>query len=303
MSLRKLPEAKTFQRPQNFQWDAPSDVLAKWAEHPLAAESDDPNTISIYDVIGEDMWTGAGFTAKRMGAALRSIGKNPVTVKINSPGGDMFEGIAIYNLLREHSAKVTVDVMGWAASAASIIAMAGDDIRMGLGTFMMVHNAWGIVIGNRHDMREAAKLFDGFDAAIVDIYEARAKIDRKAIEKLMDAETFMGPSEAVEKGFADLIAEDLKASDGDAKNSDRRLMARRQTEAALARSGFSRNMRSEMISELMNSAARDAGRTPATERDAGRTPATERDAGRPHAARDAGITTAAVQGLMNALKI
>lgn len=267
MTIRKLPEAKTFQRPQNFQWDAPSDVLAKWSEKPQAAESDDPNTISIYDVIGEDMWTGGGFTAKRMGAALRAIGKNDVTVKVNSPGGDMFEGIAIYNLLREHPAKVTIDVMGWAASAASIIAMAGDDIRMGLGTFMMVHNAWGVVVGNRHDMRDAAKLFDGFDAAIADIYQARTGMDRKAIEKLMDAESFMGPSEAVEKGFADSVSDDLKQEDGDSKPADRRLMARRQTEAALARAGYSRNMRSEMLSELVNPAARDAGRPAA--RDAG----------------------------------
>src|SRR5690554_286953 len=119
MSLRKLPEAATFQRPQNFQWDAPSDVLAKWAEHPLAAASDDPGTITIFDVIGEDMWSGGGFTAKRMAGALRAIGKKPVTVQVNSPGGDMFEGIAIYNLLRAHPEKVTIEVLGWAASAAS----------------------------------------------------------------------------------------------------------------------------------------------------------------------------------------
>lgn len=261
MSIRTLPEAKSFQRPQNFQWDAPSDVLARWAEKPLAAEADDPNTVTIFDVIGEDFWSGGGFTAKRMAGALRGIGKNPVTVKVNSPGGDMFEGIAIYNLLREHPAKVTIEVMGWAASAASIIAMAGDEIRMGLGTFMMVHNAWGMVVGNRHDMRDASDLFEGFDQAIVDIYAARAKIDRKAIEKLMDAETFMGPTEAVDKGFADAIANDLKADDASAsKNIDSRLMARRQTEAALAKAGYPRSMRSEMLSQLMtNSAPRDAG--------------------------------------------
>lgn len=249
MSLRKMPEAKGFQRPHNFQWEAPSDVLAKWAERPLAAESDDPNTISIYDVIGEDMWTGGGFTAKRMGAALRSVGKNPVTVKINSPGGDMFEGIAIYNLLREHPAKVTVDVMGWAASAASIIAMAGDEIRMGLGTFMMVHNAWGVVIGNRHDMAEGSKLFEGFDAAIADIYEARTGQSRKAIEKLMDAETFMGPSEAVEKGFADMIADDLK-SDYDAKNQSPAIAARNRLDVILARAGVPRSERRKMLREV-----------------------------------------------------
>ncbi|WP_353647032.1 head maturation protease, ClpP-related [Mesorhizobium sp. WSM2240] len=238
MTLRNLPEAKTFQRPQNFQWDAPSDVLTRWAEKPLAASEDNDTTISMYDVIGEDWWTGGGVTAKRVSAVLRSIGNKDVTVKINSPGGDMFEGIAIYNLLRGHQAKVTVEVMGWAASAASIIAMAGDEIRMGLGTFMMVHNAWGIVIGNRHDMREAATLFDGFDGAIADIYEARTGMKRADIAKLMDAETFMGPSEAVKNGFADIVDDGISAPEGDAKNMDRGLMARRRTEAALAKAGI-----------------------------------------------------------------
>ncbi|RUM97908.1 Clp protease ClpP [Pseudaminobacter arsenicus] len=269
MSLRQLPEAKTFQRPQNFQWDAPSDVLAKWAETPLAAGDTDDNTITMFEVIGEDWWTGGGVTAKRIAAALRSIGDKDVTVKINSPGGDMFEGIAIYNLLRAHKAKVTVEVLGWAASAASIIAMAGDEIRMGLGTFMMVHNAWGVVIGNRHDMREAADLFDGFDSAIVDIYEARTGMKRADIEKLMDAETFMGPSETVKNGFADVVDDGLDTGSGEAKNMDRGLMARRQTEAALARAGFTRDKRSELLMEMGVSAAqRDASRNPAA-RDAG----------------------------------
>lgn len=269
MSLRKLPEAKAFQKPSNFQWDAPSDVLAKWAESPQAAEADDPNTVSIYDVIGEDWWTGGGFTAKRMAAALRTIGAKDVTVKINSPGGDMFEGIAIYNLLRDHPAKVTVEVMGWAASAASIIAMAADEIKMGLGTFMMVHNAWGVVIGNRHDMRDGATLFDGFDSAIADIYEARTGMDRKAIVKLMDAETFMGPSEAVENGFADSIDSTRnEASASAAGTPDRAVMARRKIEAALAKAGTSRHDRSEILSEL-TATPRDASRSTPAERDAG----------------------------------
>lgn len=282
MSLRTLPEAKTFQRPQNFQWDAPSDVLARWAETPLAAADDGDNTISMFEVIGEDFWTGGGVTAKRISAALRSIGNKDVVVKLNSPGGDMFEGIAIYNLLRSHPAKVTVDVLGWAASAASIIAMAADEIRMGLGTFMMVHNAWGVVVGNRHDMRDAAALFDGFDAAIADIYEARTGMKRADITKLMDGETFMGPTEAVKNGFADVIDEGLTAADGEAKNMDRGLMARRQTEAALAKAGFSRDKRSEMLSEMG-------------------LPAAPRDASRPTAARDAGIE-AALQQLISTIK-
>ena len=248
MSLRKLPEAKTFARPQNFQWDAPSDVLAKWAETPAAAASDDETTITMFDVIGEDWWTGGGVTAKRVAGALRVIGDRAVTLKINSPGGDMFEGIAIYNLLRQHPAKVTVEVMGWAASAASIIAMAGDEINMGLGTFMMVHNAWGAVVGNQHDFREGATLFEGFDAAIADIYEARTGMARAEITKLMDGESFMGPTEAVEKGFADNVDDGLKMPEADAAASTNiEIRAVRQIDAALAKDGKTRSERRSLI--------------------------------------------------------
>ncbi|MBL4641188.1 MAG: Clp protease ClpP [Verrucomicrobiales bacterium] len=280
MSIRKLPEAKAPAKPKNFQWDAPSDVLAKWAERPQAAEADEPNTISIYDVIGEDWWTGGGFTAARMAAALRSIGRNAVTVNVNSPGGDMFEGIAIYNLLREHPERVTVNVMGLAASAASIIAMAGDEIRMGLGTFLMIHNAWGVVIGNRHDMRDAAELFDGFDSALADIYEARTETERAEIVRLMDRETFMGPSDAVDRGFADVVDDGLEMEDGPDNRIDKNLMARRQTEAALARAGFSRGDRSQMIAALGG----------------------QRDATSITAARDAGDLNAGLRGLIDTLK-
>ncbi len=281
MSIRKLPQAIAPAKPKNFQWDAPSDVLARWAERPQAAEADEPNTISIYDVIGEDWWTGGGFTAQRAAAALRSIGKNPVTVNINSPGGDMFEGIAIYNLLREHPAEVTVNVMGLAASAASIIAMAGDRISMALGSFMMIHNAWGVVIGNRHDMRDAADLFDGFDGALVDIYEARTEAKRADIVRMMDAETFMGPTDAVAKGFADAVDEHLQIKEGPDNRADNAIMARRQTEAALARAGFSRGDRTQMIAAL--GGQRDATSIPA--------------------ARDAGDINAGLLGLIDALQI
>jgi ATP-dependent protease ClpP protease subunit len=282
MSLREIPEAPTFPRPQNYQWDAPGDVLARWAEMPLATASDTDTTISMFDVIGEDSWTGGGVTVNRISAALRSIDNRDVTVRINSPGGDMFEGIAIYNLLRAHPAKVTVEVLGWAASAASIIAMAGDDIRMGLGSFMMVHNAWGVVIGNRNDMRNAATLFDQFDAAIVDIYQARTDLPRAEIEQLMDAESVMTAAQAVESGFADAVDDGMTTSSSRTKNIDRRLRARRQTEAALARAGFSRTIRSEMLSELIGSTVRDAGRL--------------------SAARDAGIDEAALQRLIDTLR-
>lgn len=251
MSLRNLPEGKTFQRPQNFQWDAPSDVLASWSETPRAASESGDNVISIFDVIGEDWWTGGGFTAKRAAAALRAIGERDVVVQVNSPGGDMFEGIAIYNMLRAHKGKVTVQVMGWAASAASIIAMAGDEIVMGLGSFMMVHNAWGMVVGNRHDLAEAATLFEGFDSAIADIYEARTGVDRKAIVKLMDGETFMGASDAVANKFADRVDDGLKL-DSSAQNSaeDEQIRAKRRLDALMAKDGMPRSERRKMFAEL-----------------------------------------------------
>ena len=268
MSLRKLPEARTFPRPQNYQWDAPSDVLTKWAEHPLAATpgADGDTTIAMFDVIGEDGWSGGGVTVNRISAALRSIGNKDITVRINSPGGDMFEGIAIYNLLRAHPARVTVEVLGWAASAASVIAMAGDVIRMGLGSFMMVHNAWGVVIGNRHDMRDAATLFDQFDAAIADIYQARTGMKRADIEQLMDAETFMAAAQTVEYGFADVVDDAQIHAETNASAQVRpEIQARRRIDAALAQQGISRTERRKMFNQIAgmhdaaDTATHDAG--------------------------------------------
>lgn len=290
MSLRHLPEAQVFVRPQNYQWDAPSDVLTKWAQKPVAAIKDSDTTISILDVIGEEYWSGTGVTANRISAALRSIGSQDITVRINSPGGDMFEGIAIYNLLRSHPAKVTIEVLGWAASAASVIAMAGDEIRMGLGSFMMVHNAWGLVIGNRHDMREAAALFDQFDAALADIYEARTGMKRADIEQLMDAETFMTAAQAFENGFADAVDDgvdtviDAKAHASGATVSasatvPSQILAKRRIDAALAQQGISRTERRKMFNQI-------AGTHDAAE------PATH----------DAGIDIAAMQHLINTIK-
>ncbi|PZU95616.1 MAG: peptidase [Chelatococcus sp.] len=255
MSLRKLPEIKAFARPQSFQWDAPSEVLAKWAETPKAAAEEGDTVVSILDVIGEDWWSGTGVTAKRVSAALRSIGPKDITVRINSPGGDMFEGIAIYNLLRGHQAKVTVEVLGWAASAASIIAMAGDEIRMGLGSFMMVHNAWGVVMGNRHDMRDAADLFDSFDSALADIYEARTGAKRAAIVDMLDAETFMSASEAVAQGFADIVDKDL-AAPAEGGTGQSRASARDHLDVLLARQGVPRAERRRLLREA--SGTRDA---------------------------------------------
>ncbi|NKI99596.1 head maturation protease, ClpP-related [Novosphingobium sp. SG707] len=266
MSLRNLPQAAMPTRPQNFQWDAPSDVLTRWADVPQAAASEDANTITIYDQIGVDWWTGEGTTAKRIAGALRNIGTNPVTVNVNSPGGDMFEGIAIYNLLAAHPAAVTVNVMGLAASAASIIAMAGDTINMGVGSFLMIHNAWGVIVGNKNDMRAAADTFDGFDGALADIYHARTGMKLADVKALLDAETWLNSSDAIAKGFADAtISDPAPAAKADARDHAA-ILARRRTEGALAQAGISRAERHQMISAMMGSSAMQ---TPPAARDAG----------------------------------
>jgi ATP-dependent protease ClpP protease subunit len=243
MTIRKLP-VKAFQRPQSYQFDAPAEALEQWK--PFAAEASG-DVISIYDVIGQDPWTGEGTTAKRVAGALRAIGQKPITVNVNSPGGDMFEGLAIYNLLVEHPAEVTVRVMGLAASAASIIAMAGDRIEMGLGSMLMIHNSWGLVMGNQNDMRAAADTFSEFDAAMADIYAARSGGKLKDIATMMDAETFMRAEVAIEKGFADATFEapdyDEKDKGADAKK------ARARLDAILAKTGMPRVERRALLRE------------------------------------------------------
>lgn len=255
MSLRKLPEIQAFERPDGLGWDAPSDVLARW--EPRASESSEPAAINLYDVIGEDMWTGDGWTAKRMAGALRAIGQRDVVVKINSPGGDVFEGLAIYNLLREHSAKVTVKVMGIAASAASFIAMAADEVQMGAGTFLMIHNAWGVVVGNRNDMREAADIFEKFDSSMMDIYAARTGQKATAIAEMMDAETYITAKDAVALGFADSVVDFPAESEQSASN---KIAAKRRVDALLAKQGVPRSERRAMLREIsgMHDAADNA---------------------------------------------
>lgn len=222
----------------------------------VAANEDPERTIGVYDVIGMDWWTGEGVTAKRVSAALRSMGKGPVTVSINSPGGDLFEGMAIYNLLRAHDGEVTVKVLGVAASAASIVAMAGDQVQIARAGFLMIHNTWVAVVGNRHDLAEASDMLQPFDDAMASIYAARTGKEPKAMGKLMDAETWIGGETAVEDGFADELLPADQVSKGTAKAS---APAVRRIEAALRASGMPKSEAMRLISEFKTSAGDPAG--------------------------------------------
>ena len=235
------PEGRPFARENR---DLPSSAMQRWNGGIKAAKSDD-NSISVFDVIGAD-WYGDGVTASRIAAALRAIGGADVTVNINSPGGDMFEGLAIYNLLREYDGKVTVKVLGLAASAASIIAMAGDEVQIGRGAFLMIHNCWVYAMGNRHDLQQIAADMVPFDKAMNDIYGARTGLDAATIDAMMNAETYIGGSDAVEKGFADRLLTADEISDGD----DSPEAALRKLDAMLAKTDAPRSERRKLLKAL-----------------------------------------------------
>lgn len=262
VTLKQLPSAIHFSPPKNYSADLPSDVLDKWGDTPRAEfSSDDDNVITIYDQIGVDFW-GDGVSAKRIAGALRRINSDEVRVRINSPGGDVFEGISIFNLLRADNRKVIVEVVGIAASAASIIAMAGDEIVMGLGSFMMVHNVWGGVVGNQHDFRQATEMFEQFDEGLVDIYEAATGQSRSDIMALMDRDTFMSGQLAVDNNFAHRVDESLNSEASEASEANTgssNMFAKRIAEKALAAAGKSRPERQEILNKLSGGAERDAG--------------------------------------------
>lgn len=246
MPMPASRDVSALTKPQVFEkWSADAAGL-----RPSALEQGD-NVITMFDVVGEDFWSGGGITAKKVASQLRAIGDRPVEVQINSPGGDMFEGIAVYNVLREHSQPVTIKVMGMAASAASIIAMAGDTIEIGAASFIMIHNCWVLAMGNRHDMRETADFLEPFDQAMVDVYTQRSGGDAKKIAKWMDDETFMSGSMAIERGFADaLLDADAVKVDEKAKAQDREVNDLRALELELVSAGHSRSEARARINKI-----------------------------------------------------
>lgn len=258
MSMKNLPGAPTGRPGASVRSEILPRAFDRWNPGVKAAgeSGEAERSISIYDAIGYDYWTGEGVTARRIAAALRSMGPGPVTVNVNSPGGDVFEGLAIYNLLREHDGEVTVKVLGLAASAASFIAMAGDKVQIARAGFLMIHNSWVIASGNRNDMREIADWLEPFDAAMADIYATRTGLDAKAVAKLMDAESWIGGAAAVEQGFADELLASDQIGKADAKAQAN---ASRRVEAALRASGLPKSEAMRLISEIKSSAGDPAG--------------------------------------------
>ena len=156
--------------------------------------------VLFYDEIG--WW---GITADDFARELATITTPEILLRVNSPGGEIFDGIAIYNALREHPAKVTTRVDALAASMASLVALAGDTVEMADNAFFMVHNPWSVVIGDSAAMRQEADLLDKLSGSLVSAYVARSGKPEDEVRGLMDAETWMSAAEAVDFGFADAV--------------------------------------------------------------------------------------------------
>lgn len=156
--------------------------------------------IWIYDEIG--MW---GVSAQDFVSDLAAVNADDLTLHINSPGGDVYDGLAIYNSLKQHPAAVTVMIEGLAASAASFIAMAGNSIEIARNAEMMIHDASTIAIGNAADMRETMDTLERVSENIADIYTQRAGGTKAGWRKSMQAETWYSADAAVEAGLADRL--------------------------------------------------------------------------------------------------
>ncbi|WP_448756868.1 ClpP-like prohead protease/major capsid protein fusion protein [Aggregatibacter sp.] len=196
MILSPMAMAANVTRTNNQSW------------YSIKAKANDTAEISIYDEIG--YW---GITAKSFSKDLKALGNNlkQINLHIHSPGGDVFDGIAIYNLLKNHPANVTVYIDGLAASMASVIAMAGNEVIMPENAMMMIHKPWGIQGGDAEDMRKYADLLDKVENTLIPAYANKTGKTPEELAEMLSAETWLNGKECVEQGFADKLAEPLVA--------------------------------------------------------------------------------------------
>lgn len=170
-----------------------------WFSIHAKAEAEHADVL-IYDYIG---W--GGVTAADFAKELQEIKAKTITVRLNTPGGDVFDGLAIHNSLKAHGATIHVKVDGLAASIGSIIAMAGSLITMGESAFLMIHNPWALVIGNANDMREMADTLDKIGGSLAGVYATRKNVTKDQAQAWMNAETWFTAEEAVAAGLADAV--------------------------------------------------------------------------------------------------
>ncbi|SHJ10355.1 head maturation protease, ClpP-related [Propionispora hippei] len=179
-------------------------------------KNEEGRTLYFDGYIAQDSWFDDDITPKKFKAELTAA-TGDIAVWLNSPGGDVFAASQIYTMLKEYEGKVTVKIDGIAASAASVIAMAGDEIVMSPVAMMMIHNPATVIFGEAADLQSGIKMLSEVKESIVNAYEARTGLPRAKISNMMDAETWFSAQKAVELGFADQILyapENTDASEG-----------------------------------------------------------------------------------------
>lgn len=201
-----LTQSKGFDRPST-----PGRIAAIPRIH--NADSGDVE-LYIYGEIGEDWWTGEGITGKSVAAVLKDVPRNKrISLRINSPGGDVGEALAIYNLLSERRSKLTTYIDGYALSAASFIGLAAKKVVIPEASIVMLHNPWGMAIGDSTAMRKTAEVLDTHRDAVISIYQKRTKKPYEDLVAILDAETWMTGAEAVEFGLADELIDAAPVDD------------------------------------------------------------------------------------------
>jgi len=176
--------------------------VTNWLSYQPRASVHEPAVLQIFDQIGEDWFGGSGISAKAFSDALQSVGPGPLVVEINSPGGNVWDGLAIYNMLRGRQAPVTTRVVGIAASIASIIALAGDTVEIADAALIMIHDPSGMVAGSSEDMRKMADALDQHAEVLAGIYRKKTGRSIESIRAAMKSETWFTADEAIQYGLA-----------------------------------------------------------------------------------------------------
>lgn len=239
---------------------------------PVAFVSNEEAEIVLYDEIGP-----YGITAERFRAALQEVTAPTLHLRINSPGGSVFEALAMYNALREHPAAVVAHIDGLAASAATLVALGAAEVRMAANAFFMIHDPWALAVGSAEELRTTADLLEKIADPIVHTYQTKTGATEEAVRAWMAAETWFTAAEAEAAGFADVVDDehDLAAAAAalfdlsvyahtpdalETRGSEPAEPTTRELEKALRDAGLSRTAAARMVA-AGRTGQRDAGET------------------------------------------
>jgi ATP-dependent Clp endopeptidase proteolytic subunit ClpP len=180
-------------------------MTEKW--YNIQNKAGKPADVYIFDEIGT-----YGITAQEFITDIKDLKDTPINLRINSLGGDVFDGMAMYNVIKRREAKTTVYIEGIAASIATIISLGADEVVMAENSLFMIHNAWGGTMGEAKDMRKTAETLDKITGELTDIYRKKTGLSYDALAEMMDEETWLNANEALEMGFIDTISDSIKVA-------------------------------------------------------------------------------------------